>query len=312
MIKNNRFYLVLIISSLFLSACSLPFISEKKAGLSVTASPNAGVFLNGNHVGSTPYYDEKVKAGEYTIKIVPEGGIGLPWESNISLMPGIMTVISRQLGQTEETSSGYFLTLNPNGSKDKTNIEVVTLPDKSVVNIDGESRGFSPISLDNITPGEHVLLITAPGYIDRSINANLRIGHTLKASVQLARSEITDNTETDIVDDAENNEPNSSEDEILDEKTTPTAKPTVKPTAKSTAKPKPTINLDPPYITVLQTDTGYLNVREEPSTKSDILVKIKPGESYPFVEKNNTGWYKIEYLQGEEGWISGKYVKLVQ
>jgi len=300
--KINLKIISILIICILLSSCSLPFSPDKKAGLSITASPNAGIFLNDSHVGSTPYYNEKMKTGEYAIKIVPESGIGLPWESKITLLPGIMTVISRQLGQTEESSSGYFLTLQPDGNKDKANIEVVTVPDKSVINIDGESRGFSPIALDNITSGEHVILVTAPGYIERSINANLRTGHVLKASIQLARSEIATNSAQNI----ETTTEASPSDQVLDDKATTTP--------KATSNPKPKTNLKPPYITVLDTPTGYLNVRQEPSTSSseNIIAKIKPGESYVFLEKNNSGWDKIEIAAGEEGWVSSKYVKLTE
>lgn len=288
---------------LLLSSCSLPFFSPQKAGLSVTASPDAGIFINDSHVGSTPYYNEKMKPGEYMIKIVPENGIGLPWESKVNLLPGIMTVISRQLAQSEDFASGYFLTLEPDGAKDKASVEIVTVPDKSVINIDGESKGFSPIAIDSITPGEHVILVTAPGYVERSINANLRLGHTLKASVQLAMSE----TASSSAQNTENKAVEFSGDEVLDDKL---AKATTSPKASS----KPKVNLKPPYVTVQDTDTGFLNVREEPSTASNdnIIAKIKPGESYTFIEKNNSGWYKIEISSGEEGWISSKYVKLVE
>jgi len=292
-----------------LNACSFPFAPEKKAGLSVTATPNAGIFLNDSHIGSTPYYNEKIKAGEYTLKIVPENGVGLSWESKVKLMPGIITVISRQLSQTEESSSGYFLTLEPGGQKDKSGIEIITLPDKSVITIDGESKGFSPLSLDNLSPGEHVVLVTAPGYIDRSINANLRTGHILRVSVQLSRAQVDSPVETADGNSIDTADVTEDGDEILDSKPTPSIKPTAKPLAST----KPVTDLEKPYVTVQETPTGFLNVREEPTTATDnILAKIKPGESYSYLEKNNSGWYKIEISPGEVGWISSKYVKLVE
>ncbi len=317
MTKNglNTFGIVMV--SMLFSACTLPFVPEKKAGISITASPSAGIFIDGNHIGSTPYYNEKMKPGEHVLKIVPESGIGLPWESKITLLPGIMTVISRQLGQTEDQSSGYFLTLEPGGASDNASVEVVTVPDKAVVTVDGESKGFSPISIDNMTAGEHVVLITAPGYIERSINANLRTGHILKASIQLARSELAINSESN------SEEVEVSEDEVLDAdsdaspspiaRSKPTITPKVSATSKPTSKPKPQNNPEPPYITVLDSDEGYLNVREEPVRAADnVLARIKPGESYPYLDKNAAGWIKIELSPGEEGWVSSKYVKVTE
>lgn len=305
--------ILILLLSIFLTSCDLPFIAKKNAGLQISSSPNTGIFLNDKHVGSTVYDNDKIQPGEYTIKLVPESGLGLSWESKVNLISGVTTVIFRQLGQSEETSSGYILTLEPSKDKENASLEIVTDPDKAVVNIDGEPKGFSALALDKLSPGQHVILITAPGYIEKSINANLRKGYTLRASVQLARSEIeipVDNeTEIDI-------ESEESKEETLDqaeESPKPSDSPTPKVTTKVSATPKAEIKLDPPYITVLETDTGYLNVRETPSTGSDnVIAKIKPGESYPFIEKNNTGWYKIEITDDEEGWISGKYVKLVE
>jgi uncharacterized protein YgiM (DUF1202 family) len=317
MFSSRQKILTVVMAALLLSGCSLPFVPQKKAGISVTATPNAGVFINDNHIGSTPYYNEKMKPGEYVLKIVPESGIGLPWESKVTLLPGIMTVISRQLGQTEEQSSGYYLTLEPGGKKDAATIEVVTEPDKAVITVDGESKGFSPISLDNLTAGEHVVLITAPGYIERSINANLRSGHTLKASIDLSRSDLP----ADSSSNADTEEEEVSEDEVLDvlpdvsPSPTTRSRPTATPKASlpANAQTKPLTDLKPPYITVLDTPTGFLNVREEPSTSgNNIIAKIKPKESYVYIERNQSGWVKIEISPGEEGWVSSKYVKIIQ
>jgi hypothetical protein len=78
-----------------------------------------------------------------------------------------------------------------------------------------------------------------------------------------------------------------------------------------TPKPKVTPP-DKPYIEVEDTPTGWLRVRAEASVNSDELAKINPGEMYPYLEEEDNGWYKIEYEDGEEGWVSGDYVKLVE
>jgi len=60
-------------------------------------------------------------------------------------------------------------------------------------------------------------------------------------------------------------------------------------------------------VAIKQTPTGWLNVRKLPSTSSEILTKVFPGESYPFSEVKN-GWYNILLKDLTEGWVSGEYV----
>jgi SH3 domain-containing protein/PEGA domain-containing protein len=295
--KLSYIFLLFLIP-LLLTACSLPFGGKKNAALSVTASPKSGVFLNDKHVGSTPYYDEKLKPGEYFIKIMPESGIGLPWEAQIKLSGGIMTVISRELGETPDQSSGYALTLEPELSKDKTSLQVVTVPDGSVVSVDGEPRGFSPVAVDVITPGDHVLLVSSPGYIERSINAQITDGHKLTVSVSLRKSSIPVETKDEKKE--EESEEEIDEEEVLDAEEDETQK-------------KVGAELESPYVIIQDTSTGWLNVREKASTASDnIITKVNPGEKYKYLDSNKIGWYQIELEDGQEGWISSKYAKLVE
>jgi len=61
-------------------------------------------------------------------------------------------------------------------------------------------------------------------------------------------------------------------------------------------------------LVIKQTPTGWLNVREKPSSSSEIITKVYPGESYPFSEIKS-GWYKILLKDLTEGWVANQYVK---
>ncbi|MFA6424128.1 MAG: type II secretion system F family protein [Candidatus Magasanikbacteria bacterium] len=63
-------------------------------------------------------------------------------------------------------------------------------------------------------------------------------------------------------------------------------------------------------VTILDTGIGYLNVRSEPSTQAKILQKVNVGTSYPYLDKQN-GWYNIILPDGQIGWVSERYTKLV-
>ncbi|MFZ2834757.1 MAG: type II secretion system F family protein [Candidatus Moraniibacteriota bacterium] len=61
-------------------------------------------------------------------------------------------------------------------------------------------------------------------------------------------------------------------------------------------------------IQIIETPTGFLNVRDTPSAKGKKIGKVLIGEQYVFQEEKD-GWYKI-VLSGETvGWVSGEYVK---
>jgi uncharacterized protein YgiM (DUF1202 family) len=70
------------------------------------------------------------------------------------------------------------------------------------------------------------------------------------------------------------------------------------------------------FVEILSTPTGFLRVREEPSSLGKEIGQVEPGKNYVLVETDEkTGWFKIEYLpaqageDGKVGWISNQYAK---
>lgn len=317
-----------------ISACNFPIPGfQPTAALKVTSNPKATVWLDGREVGNTPYYDEQLKPGEYTLKLTTTSGEGTTWEALVRLNPAIVTTVARELAETYDKSSGYQLTLESETVGDATgSITVVTVPDGALVNVDGETKGFAPLALEKLVSGDHVLVISSPGYVEKSLQANVAAGHKLTASIQLARAmETMTPPSQETVQKRSSSSPSPQpaatsldEDLELDSETPVTARPKASqspspsprslPTAKPSASPKATPigqNLKPPYVEVLDTPTGWLNVRKEPATSAEILTKINPGERYQYLDKNETGWFQIE-LEEEKGWVSSKYVKLIK
>ena len=296
---------ILLTTVLLLSGCTI-FPSRKKAALNVTTTPKATIFLDGEHLGQTPYYNEKLKSGEYVLKIVPEssGQALTPWEGRVNLSPGILTVVNRELGLTQELSSGEILSFEPLADKKAASISIVTTPDGAVVNLDGEPRGFAPLSIDNISEGEHILVVNSPGYQEKSIKAKTVKGNKLIASIQLAR------IATDTASSGES-EATPSASPKASPQASPTTKTSPSPSVKASPKASPTTDLARPYVQIDSPDVGWVNVRSEPSTaKGDetILTKVDHGQQFPLLSEQS-GWYQIEYETGKKGWISGKYAE---
>ena len=60
-------------------------------------------------------------------------------------------------------------------------------------------------------------------------------------------------------------------------------------------------------VEILPTGLGYLNVRTLPSSGSDLVTRVSPGDNYELLESIQ-GWYKIQ-IEEQEGWVSALYVE---
>lgn len=65
-----------------------------------------------------------------------------------------------------------------------------------------------------------------------------------------------------------------------------------------------------PKVKILETPTGYLNVRKGPGTDFEKISQVKPGESYDLVsEDNEKGWYEIRLDTKQTGWVIKRYAE---
>lgn len=181
--------LIFLSLSLLLSACQfkIPFLDKKKAGLQVTSTPQATVMFDGTSLGTTPLVKEDLEPGQYTLKLTPQDPQLSPWQTNVTLSSGILTVVDRKLSNNSDQNHGYILSFEELSSKNDTEIAISTLPDSANVSVDGAPKGFTPISLDTIQAGEHVIALTSPGYKDKTIRARNLPGYRLTISAQLSQ-----------------------------------------------------------------------------------------------------------------------------
>jgi hypothetical protein len=268
--------------------------NKKPAGLEIRTTPAATVLLNGRNVGLTPYIDQNLAAGSYTIKLVPEpldGAVFPEWETRVELTPSVTTAINRTFASSEQDSSTSTLHLIKEPG-DKTYLSVISEPDTISLTIDGKPSGFTPATKLDTVPGSHVLTLSSPGYKTQELTVGTVSGYNLIVSVKLSADQLvlTPPPPAETVPDATSS---ASSD------TTPS--PT--PASSSVAKP---------YVLINETGTGWLRVRREPSSTADELGKADVGEKLPYLgESTETGWHKIEF-ETQTGWVSGKYVDLVK
>ena len=264
----------------------------------ITSVP-ATVILDGKQEGSTPFEKADLKPKTYRLQLIPQSG--QPWETTLTLYDDLLAVVERTTGDNDQESEGYIMELEKISDKTQSQISVVTIPDPAAVRIDGQPKGFAPLTTILSTEGNHEVIASSAGYNDKKVPLAVPKGHKLTVTVQLSRTK----TAPPVPEEAEAVPP----DETLTTTPTPTL---AKGQTKVIPTPKPTqATLAKPYVEILDTPTGWLRVRSEPNSGSGKeLTKVNPKETYKFLESTDSGWYKIKLDDGQEGWISGKYAKL--
>lgn len=285
--------LILILStSVLLGGCSL--FGGKKAGLQVTANPQANIFLDNKSLGQTPVYQEGIKPGTYTLKIAASDQTLSAWEGKITLNTGALTVIDRQLAADPAKSFGYTLTFEALTNKTATEVNLVSFPDTVSVMVDGAPVGFTPFKSDSIAAGGHTFTLTSPGYQDQVIKASIRAGNRLVINVQLGAQTIVPTPTPTLT-------------------ATPSATPTIS-AVEITPLPKQATNsaVLKPYVEILATpDNNHLKVRSENVIGNNIIAIVNTGDKFPYLATEGS-WYQIEYLTGKKGYVSTTYAKLSQ
>jgi len=175
---------VLILAAFFL----IGFLKPKPAGILVEASPTSSVYINNAFVGRTPL-KKTLEAGTVSVKLVPqvEDQNLIPFETRVVLVPGIETIVRRELGKSEDDSAHDIISYEKGEGK-SAGLIVVSTPDNAQVSIDGVARGFAPFKTSSISPAAHQIAVKAPGYIDRLMTLNTRAGYRLTLFVKLAKS----------------------------------------------------------------------------------------------------------------------------
>jgi hypothetical protein len=261
---------IVILAFLFL----VGYLSPKNAGIQVDSKPASSVFIDGIQVGRTPYEATRTP-GEIVLKLVPESTDKtlVPFETKVTVGSGIKTIVRREFGETEEKSSGEIISFEKIGGQDAS-LSLVSWPDAAQISIDGSVRGFAPYKISSIVAGEHQIIISAPGYQERTLSLKTYTGYKLTAVVKLAGGGGSIATPT----------PNPQSEE----------------------------NTQVTVVEILSTPTGFLRVRKEPSSGASEIGRVKPGQKFDLLEESDKkDWYKIEYEKGKEGWISAQYARKV-
>lgn len=302
--------LLVLISSVILSGCTVQNLFVKKpAGLEVSTSAPATVYLSDKDLGRTPLKNQNITPGKYTLRLIPDDTALTPYETTVELGSAASTVISRTFGETLLDSYGYSLSLVPDKTGLST-ISVISDPDTGSLTIDGVPSGFTPLSKREISPGNHEVIVGTPGFAEQKISVVATTGFNLVVSVKLKSEPISLTLPSPSPSQQPSQTATSSGLRAQAAVTSPTPSPRTSPSTTPSASPTK------PYVTVSDSQdvvsAGGLNVRKEPSSSAESLGRADVGEHLKYLgETTSAGWHKIEF-EGSVGYVSAKYTTLTK
>jgi len=174
-------FTLLIVGFLFYKLIIQGAWLRKPAALSVlTPYEPATVFIDGQHVGTTPYYTEDLKADEVSVKL--SNGTE-NYETRIRLSPSTLTVVNWDLGVSQSPfSMGEIIWLEK--SVGGTLLSVVADPAGSVVRLDGQEVGVTPYQA-SVSEGDHLVEVYQEGYERRGVKIKAQKDYKLNLSTRL-------------------------------------------------------------------------------------------------------------------------------
>lgn len=159
------------------------------AGVRVESTIKSKVFLNGKEAGQTPLQLENLDEGEYLVRLDPiaeaTASSKTSWQGYVKLNGGTLTVVNRELADSKAASSGEVITLEKGSG-----VTLISTPVGAEVMVDDKSYGVTPITISDLTHGEHQFVIGKDNFLKRSIRASVVEGYNLNISVDLAIGEI--------------------------------------------------------------------------------------------------------------------------
>jgi hypothetical protein len=301
--SNCKGILILVLfTSLLFTGCSL---KKGNAGIDIKSTPQSKVFLNDKEMGTTPYVNKQIEAGEYIVKLVSENG---QWTSNkVRIVENTLFTINRELAENPDDQTGENVSLEKGKG-----IAVFTTPSQADISLDGQFQDKSPYLIAAASKGVHEITLTKEGYVTRTIKVKNIDGYKvfIEAQLKKASGSTTVTTPEPTATPSATVSPSPS----ASVKATATPKPTLtpKPSASAQASASPASSTAPgeKTITINSPETGWLRVRNKPGADGAEIARVNDGETYSYEEQLSSGWTAIVLKDGTKGYVSSKYVKV--
>ncbi len=275
-----------------------PFGKNSRAGLQIEyQNGSASVFLDENYLGKAPLLEEKIKSGEYILKITPDdkklSNLNLP----IYLEKNTLTIVVFNPGDSPKNSSSTVFELRKREDK-KSAVSFETYPENAFISFDEKEVNFSPLTIEDVKPGEHRFSVSLPSYEAQDHNFFILDGYETKVTINLAKNiRLPEETQDEV------NEATASviqnkinENEIIASE------------SANIAGPKVEIQKTGFFVA----EEEVLKVRDASNSAAKELGFAKVGHFYPFLGEKSIDqkWLKIQFNQ-QAAWISSDFAKII-
>lgn len=181
-------FIFLVFVSLFLIVLrygTTPFYNflgyKQVAGLKITSTPVASVYIDGMEKGKTPYQADDLPVKKYSIELRVDDS---SWSSEVMLNKGTVTVINRDISSSPVFAAGEVLSLLQGEG-----LVVTSNPTGASVEVDGILKGTTPLNIKDVSTGEHIFIFKHDGFLPRSVRATIPNKLLLSMNVDMAAAE---------------------------------------------------------------------------------------------------------------------------
>ena len=205
------------------------------------------------------------------VRVVADDVTTSPFVTKVTTLVGKVSQVRVFFAPDPHFNSNVVIYAEKVGGK-ASEVSVITLPQTAQVRIDGQVRGFSPLKV-NTTLGKHNIEVSFEGYRSEGVELETSEGIRMVVVLHLAKD------------------------------------------ANFMSQSKIPSQIDTPdqkkiQVEILDTPTGFLRVRQEPSSQSVEIGRVKPGEKYDYLESSDdNSWHKIQF-ETTSGWVSAEYAKV--
>lgn len=148
-------------------------------GIYISSDPDgAQVSVDGNEVGTTPHRVNNIAPGQHVVEVRREG---VPtFRETVSVGAGALATVNATMHppapERPATGTVRVIVTNPNGA----------LPADLAVTLDGTPLTGSPAASDTITPGTHIVQVSANGFRTSRREVTITAGQVMALAVDLA------------------------------------------------------------------------------------------------------------------------------
>jgi len=167
--KLKAIVLVSIVALLFILAATPVSAAQIVGNLKINSSPSgATVLLDNANKGVTPVTLGNILAGKHAVVLKKTGYND--YKTTVTVVAGQTATISATLVPVTPTTGSINITSSPSGA---------------TVLLDNANKGSTPVTLSDIAPGNHTVLLKKTGYNDYKTTVTVVAGQTATISATL-------------------------------------------------------------------------------------------------------------------------------